>query len=297
LNFIFKLDFKLAKDQVDKKLIGEIVFGGSNKYKMNKMKRVLLNGKIETIQLAANGVSLITLPNGNLVYGTGNGKVFLLNENFQEIKSVSTGGHSICALNSRIEIYVSDYYCIILFDLNLNKLKQFGSNGRGNNQLNYPLGLCCHGDYLYVCDHWNKRIQVLTLDFEYVNTIRLDGLYPNRVEISNTTIAVSCDQATLFYDLVSKALKYKHDIYGTYAINYVDSTFCALNCGQKKMFFFDSDGNALEEKAFHEKLILSNYVSSGKMCKYKDQLYLFLKMKDHVPLLTLNLYSLVTYIN
>ena len=49
------------------------------------MKRVLMNGKIETIQLATNGVSLIPLPNGNLVYST-SGKVFLLNENFQEIK-------------------------------------------------------------------------------------------------------------------------------------------------------------------------------------------------------------------
>ena len=239
------------------------------------MKRVLLNGKIETIQLAADGVSLIALPNGNLVYGT-YGKVFLLNENFQEIKSVSTGGLSFCALNGRNEIYVSVYqsHCIISFDLNLNQLKQFGSNGTGNNQLNAPVGLCCHGDYLYICDYGNKRIQILTLDFEYVNTIPLDGNTPRRVEISNTTIGVSCDQATLFYDLVSKGLKYKHNIGGTYAINYIYSTFCAINYGQKKMFFFDSDGNFLEEKAFHEKLILSDYWPTGSMCKYKDQLYM-----------------------
>ena len=52
------------------------------------MKRVLMKGKIQTIQLTANGDSLIALPCGNLVYGT-HGKVFLLNGNFQEIKSVS----------------------------------------------------------------------------------------------------------------------------------------------------------------------------------------------------------------
>ena len=75
----------LSKDHVDKKLIGEIVSGGS---KRNKMKRVLMKGKIQTIQLTANGDSLIALPCGNLVYGT-HGKVFLLNGNFQEIKSVS----------------------------------------------------------------------------------------------------------------------------------------------------------------------------------------------------------------
>ena len=57
-------------------------------------------------------------------------------------------------------------------------------------------------------------------------------------------------------------------------INYVDSTFCALNVIQKKIFFFHSDGNFLEKKAFNEKLILSNSWPSGSMCKYKDQLYM-----------------------
>ena len=262
----------LSKDHVDKKLIGEIVLGGLTAY---KMKRVLLNGKIETIQLPPYGVSLIALPNGNLVYGTYQ-KVFILNENFQEIKSVETDGWSFCGLNHRNEIYVSDHskHCIILFDLNLNQLKQFGSEGSENNKLNCPFGLCCHGDYLYVCDGDNKRIQILTLDFEYVKTIQLDGFLPRRVQISNTTIGVSCDQATLFYDLGSIALKHEHYTACTYTIDYIDSIFYALNVRQKKMYFFDSDGNFLEEKAFHEKLILKETALSGSMCKYKDQLYL-----------------------
>ena len=139
--------------------------------------------------------------------------------------------------------------------------------------MDWPCGLCYQGDYFFVCDYYNKRIQILTLDFEYVKTIPLDDS-PFRVEISNTTIGVSCDQSTLFYDIASKALKYKHIFARTFNINYVDSIFCALNVEQKKMFFFDSDGNFLEEKAFHEKLILSDYYKSGSMCKYKDQLYM-----------------------
>ena len=266
---------KLSKDKVNKKLIGEIEFEGLETYKMNKMKRVLMNGKIETIQLPSYGASLIALPNGYLVYGT-NGKVFLLNENFQEIKSIATGGLSCCALNYKNEIYVSDYpnHCIISFDLKMNQLKKFGSHGVGNNQLNWPSGLCCHGDYLFICDHNNRRIQILTLDFDYVNTIKLDGDYPIKVQISKTTIGVACDKATFFYDLVSQELKYKHNIAATYTINYIDSIFCALNSGQKKIYLFDSDGNFLEEKEFHEKLILSNNGPSGTMCRYKYQLYM-----------------------
>ena len=168
-------------------------------------------------------------------------------------------------------------HCIILFDLNLNQLQKFGSLGHKNNQFTCPLGLCCHGDYLYICDCNNHRIQILTLNFEYSSTIQLDGLYPYSVQISNTTIGVCCEHATLFYDLQTRALKYKHNFAQTYIINYIDSIFCTLNVKQKKIYFFNSDGNVFEEKAFHEKLILSNSWSSGSMCTFKDQLY----MTDH----------------
>ena len=40
------------------------------------------------------------------------------------------------------------------------------------------------------------------------------------------------------------------------------------------MYFFDFDGIFLEDKAFHEKLILSNGGPSGSMCKYKGKLYM-----------------------
>ena len=120
--------------------------------------------------------------------------------------------------------------CIIWFDLNLNQLKQFGLFGTGNNQLYWPLGLCCHGDYLYICDERNDRIQILTLDFEYSNTIKLDDLNLYRVQTSETTIGVSCTGGiTLFYDLETRALKFQHDDYGTCNINYINSIFYGAN--------------------------------------------------------------------
>ena len=95
------------------------MFGGFPAY---KMKRALINGKIETIQVAFYGKSLTALPNGNRVYGTANRKVFLLNENFQKIKKFSKGGHSCCAINDRNKIYHKFLNChqvknIVLFHL------------------------------------------------------------------------------------------------------------------------------------------------------------------------------------
>ena len=40
------------------------------------------------------------------------------------------------------------------------------------------------------------------------------------------------------------------------------------------MYFYDSDGNFLEEKDFQQELILSGYSSSGSMCRFTDVLYI-----------------------
>ena len=234
--------------------------------KRSKIKEILLNGNFETIPIKENLVSLIDLPNGNLVCGTDE-SVILFSENLENIKSFSTGGSSYCAINRRNEIYVSvcGQHCIYLFDLNLNQLKKFGRNGTADNQLNGPEGVCCHEDFLYICDYSNVRIQILTLDFEYVKTIQLDS-NPYRIQISKTTIAVSCDQATLFFDLNSGTLKSKQD-YGTYHLNYIHKTFYASRYRQKKFFCFDLDGNYIEEIAMNEK-------SSGSLCRNKEALYI-----------------------
>ena len=48
------------------------------------------------------------------------------------------------------------------------------------------------------------RIQILTLDLEYSNTIKLDG-FPWRVQTSETTIGVSCNhEATFFLKILFK---------------------------------------------------------------------------------------------
>ena len=256
---------KLKNDHVDNKLIGEIIFRGS--FSRHKIRHTLLNGKFETIHLAWQPSSLISLPNGNLVCGT-NLSVMLLDANLREIKNIATGGFSFCALNHRNEINVSVHHkhCIILFDSNLNRLKAFGLSGSGNNQLYCPFGLCCHDDYVYICDYSNRRIQILSLDLEYVNTIQLDGNTPIRIQTSETTIGVSCDEAILFYNLKTRALKYKYG-YNRYNLDFIDSTFYASKSENKK-FYFDSDGNFVEEITINENL------KNNGLTLYKDNLYM-----------------------
>ena len=70
-----------------------------------KIKETILNGKFELIEVAGKPTSVNNLPNGNLFCVTDD-SVKLLDENFKEIKSVSTSWCSCCALNRRNEIIV-----------------------------------------------------------------------------------------------------------------------------------------------------------------------------------------------
>ena len=124
---------------------------------------------------------------------------------------------------------------------------------------------------MYICDYHNDRIQILNLDFEYVCTIKIDGIMPYKIQISESTIGVSCNNATLFYDLKSRTLKYKHN-HGT-NLNYIDSTFFGSNRGNNKLYFFDSDGHFTEEMVINDKL--SKPMSDElELCRHKNDLYL-----------------------
>ena len=145
--------------------------------------------------------------------------------------------------------------------------------------MSYPYSLCCHGDYLYICDSNNKRIQILTFDLEYSNSIQLDGC-PFYVQTSETTIGVSCnhsftcDVVTFFFDLKTRALKFKHNNYGTTNINYINSIFYGSNHSTQKFYLFDSDGNFKEDMAMNERLSQHILYNKGGFCRHKDVLYL-----------------------
>ena len=266
---------KISNDAVVKReSIGEIIYDGRSKIKMNEIRATLLNKTFEIMPFIKNPVSFQILPNGNLLCGT-YGSVMQLDENLKKINDIQAAGLCLSALNDRNQIYVSSHskHCIILFDLDLNQLNQFGSYGTENNQLNYPLGLCCKDEKLYICDYNNKRVQILTLDFEYINTLNLNG-NPRRIQISNTAIGISCNQGTYFYDLKTETLKNQFDSC-TYNINYIDSIFYTSNYLEKKFYFFDTNGNFIEEISINENICrhMANW-PSGNIFRFKNNIYI-----------------------
>ena len=247
------------------------------KYRCNKTKIsienicYLLNGKFEIIPIGGQPASLIILPNGNLVCST-YPSVMLLNESFEHIEIISPGGN-YCAVNCRNEIYVSIFEknCILLFDLNLNQLQQFGTRGLGNNQLDHPQGLCCHDDYLYICDYGNKRVQILTLDMIYESTIDLEDC-PDIIQISEKTIGVCCYKETFFFDLKTRTMNYK--FCSNCNLNYIDSIFYVLDFSniQTKIYFHDTTGKFIEWIYFDGDYLTR--LPGGILFQYKNHYYM-----------------------
>ncbi len=129
-----------------------------------------MNGKFENIPLKGNqnsrsyDVSVVSLPNGNLVYSASN-MLKLIDENLKIIKSIDVRGVSRLASNRKNQVYFSCYQeeCVFLLDINLNQVKIVGDqpDRSGEYLLEYPCGLCCYEDYLYVCDNRINKIHVI----------------------------------------------------------------------------------------------------------------------------------------
>ncbi len=58
-------------------------------------------------------------------------------------------------------LLLTDYsnHCVYVFDGNYQPISCFGSFGIDRGKFNGPLGLVCHNDFLFVCEHDNHRIQ------------------------------------------------------------------------------------------------------------------------------------------
>lgn len=51
-------------------------------------------------------------------------------------------------------------------------LRQYGQHGPGDGQLDHPYGICADRyNHIIVSDTWNNRIQLLSEDGKFVNTL------------------------------------------------------------------------------------------------------------------------------
>lgn len=112
---------------------------------------------------------VITEHNGNVIsidkYGTKLHEIHRADHSFEFLSGV--------AVDDRDNIYVADYSRNSLFKFNREGklLKQSGQKGGGPCEFNKPRGLTVAKGCVYVCDFDNNRVQVLTLELEFIKEI------------------------------------------------------------------------------------------------------------------------------
>ena len=199
------------------------------------------------------------MPNGTIL-ATTNYSIQLFDEQFKEIKQIDSTAIG-CAINTtKNEIYISNEKnnCIDTFDLNLNKIKTFGSKGSENSQFNDIGRMYWKNSKLFVLDAGNKRIQIFDIETNFIDSIKLD-YRPSSIAVSDKTIGVCGNTGTFFYDTETKNLEYefKNQIG---SLSMIDSIFylASYKPTPKKVFCFNPNGKFLMEINVCDKL--SNYL-------------------------------------
>ena len=225
-------------------------------------------------------LDMCVLANNQLVASTNNNSISIFNKNFDLIrrierideKPIYSFGVVFNEKNNRI--YASNWSndCVYMFDLELNKLKSFGTRGMANSNLYRPFGICMKNEKLYVCDASNQRIQILNSDLTYIDSIHLNYV-PNTIKILDTTIGVCGSNCTLnFYDLETKSLKKQYsNVSGR--INEIDSTFYFVTFSPNKVIYcYDSDGNYKEEIDIDMLGTYFNYIWDGIILNFDNSI-------------------------
>lgn len=145
--------------------------------------------------------------------------------------------------NDLNRIYISDDLSssVIQTDFNFNKIKSFDLNDRSCGGSFKPNGLCYGNNFIYVCDHDNKKIFKLTADLEFNDSYSID-YEPRSIKIIEKTLCVrrSFSEELYFYDADNFAFKCKHeDELGM--ISTINSMF--FKCGSSSIYCYDINGN------------------------------------------------------
>ena len=115
--------------------------------------------------------------------------LFKFGDNIGEEKKYYPMGVAICG----DRILITEYSCILNYQLNGKFVSRIGRQGRGELEFNFPFGLTIdesNGD-IYICDRNNYRIQILNKDFSFKSQFGNDKLKcPRDVKLSKEYIYV-----------------------------------------------------------------------------------------------------------
>lgn len=130
---------------------------------------------ISTFAKNGAGPGELSYPNGIttdrrgyiLVSDSGNARIQVFDSNGKVIKIFQRPDFKLAvprgiAVDNKDRIYVVDIFGhkVVVYDNNFKYLFEFGTRGLDNSQFNFPNGIHCDGNKVYVTDRENNRVQV-----------------------------------------------------------------------------------------------------------------------------------------
>ena len=113
-----------------------------------------------------------------------NGRVQVLDTNLNFVQSFGTHGDGPGELIDPRDIsfdcygniYVTDFekHQLLVFSEDGQYLRYIGQRGQGKGDLQYPVGVCTSGDYVYITEWGNKRISVFCTSGRFVLSFGMD---------------------------------------------------------------------------------------------------------------------------
>jgi hypothetical protein len=280
-SFNLKIDFEISDETIKRELIGSLKLYNDQPSKTlscEKVQEILQKSDYLLLPINVRPQEICILPN-NFIVSANVGSLVIYDEEFKKIKSIAMSLPSGISYNFKNDLFVSERKSsrIYKMDFDLNIKVEFGSPGLNNDQLQRPCALVCKDDLLFVCDYGNDRVQILSFEFRFIDTIKL-SFRPFSMQIIDNTIGIHGWDGLYFYDLNTKSeINSYKKLLGR--ISKIGSNFYVFTYSPSKLFFsFDNKGNKISE------IKISQY--NGFICDWCDCSIVFYKndllMSSHI---------------
>lgn len=113
--------------------------------------------------------------------------------------------HSIVYDDGSLYITDSGNHRVVVYSITGDLLNYYGSYGNNDGELNYPTGILVYGDYLFVVDSQNNRVQkLLKSNGQFIDEITTDINYPFGISIQDSQLYVTQPHGVWIYNLAGK---------------------------------------------------------------------------------------------
>ena len=237
-------------------LIGEILFKNLHSISSVEMIDLMKSSRHEIVDVEETRPWELFVLSNDLIASINYDDycVTLYDQDFKLVKNIkSIGGQKFnpfgIASNENDQLFIADLeeHRIYKTDLDFNQIENIGKSGNGDYEFEYPRVISYRNGNLYVCDGLNRKIKVYSNSLTFLKALEVP-YHPWILKTNETTLCVMANPVGGIYFYNLHDLKFKHKFNnGICKISEINSNFIEFNAAFKKVYFYDDNGNPIDE--------------------------------------------------